>query len=80
MAVVALLLIGRGTDHARIRTLQGELRTASAALKQAADDVRRFSVREGQAATVAATRCQAEGSTAFQRGRAFGRAETCVAQ
>lgn len=73
--VVTLLLIGQGKRDAKIHELQADLSTASRALKTAADDIRRFGVREGEAATVAAQVCQAESGDAFARGRAFGRAE-----
>jgi len=77
--VVAFLLIGQGKRDATIRELRADLVTAGRALKQAADDIRRYSETEGQAASQAATACRVEGGTAFERGRAFGRAESCPA-
>lgn len=77
--VVAFLLIGQGKRDATIRELRADLVTAARALKDADDTIQAYARAEGVTASQAAAACRAEGGTAFERGRAFGRAESCPA-
>lgn len=75
VTAVALLLIDRGRIVEQRNTARDGLVAAGKALRQAELDLKVHAVREGETAGQSAQQCAAEGSTAFERGRAFGRAE-----
>lgn len=85
VAVAALVIAlgmaikANGAKSEEIRGLKGDLKTASASLKQASKDIARFSVKESTVAAEAARLCAAEGNTAFMRGVEVGTA-ICEAQ
>jgi hypothetical protein len=74
VVTLAVCLRVIGAQAADLREKDRQLLAASRALKQASTDIERFAKDAGVTAAEAARICAVEGSSAFDRGVAFGAA------
>ena len=69
-----------GAKNEEIKNLRLSIQARDTALADADKRIKALANTQGVTAAQAARICAAEGSSAFDRGRAFGRAEQCAAR